>query len=533
MPSFRVSLAAKYRMLFGCAVLLIIGAALSVPWLRMEALIDEQPFREAQRLADDFFRMRLAEPNPAAEDLHGLGASLAISDDRGDPRFIALNLDVDDPASISNLDYRDEFVGRAFRRFLRPPASDFTYEIRDGQGGRTFLYAHAVRVSRSCLRCHDEAGTARPYRERQLAGLIRVELPADFGDMQLMYNRLWLVGAGALAGVLAILVFYVITHRFILGPVNHLREVAIRVSEDHLDVRSDLRTGDEFEHLSSAINEMLARLEASREDLRKANKLLDQKLGEMAETNVSLFEANRIKNEFLANVTHELRTPLTNIIGFAELLRDGPHSDANGRAARYAENILISGRILLEIINDLLDLAKIEAGRVELNVESVRAEELCATMVDFTRPAAEKKGLQIAFAADDDLPTLITDRSKLRQVLFNLLSNAVKFTPPEGAITIRAVREGPGHVRISVTDTGPGIAAEHGHLIFEKFRQIDGSATREQAGTGLGLAIAKELAELLGGEIGVDSVLGHGSTFWIKLPHVASEPRPRRPISLV
>lgn len=529
----RFSLAAKYRFLFGCAVLLIIGAALATPWFRMEALIDEQPFREAQRVADEFFRSGIAV-GAHGGGMHSEGIGLPADTQGLPPQFIPLTWDADDIEALGQQQLPDPFVGVAFRRFImRPQRGTSTYEIRRDEGERRFLYAHAVRVTRSCLECHGEGGAARRYRENQLAGVIFVNLPADRGQDQLLYNRLWLMAAGLLAGVVAILVFYIITHNFILSPINELSDVLTRVADGDLTVRSTLKTGDEFEQLSTTLNDMLERLRASQDDLKRANKLLDQKLGEVAETNVALYESNRVKSEFLANVTHELRTPLTSIIGFAELLREGPVSESNGKAARYAENILISGRILLEIINDLLDLAKIEAGRVELHLENVRPEELCATLLDFTRPLGDKKRLELLLSADDDLPVLVTDRGKLRQVLFNLLSNATKFTPEEGKITLRVSREGADFVRMSVSDTGPGIAPEHQAIIFEKFRQIDGSATREHPGTGLGLAIAKELTYLLNGEIGVDSVLGHGSTFWLKLPLVIADKRERPKPSLV
>jgi signal transduction histidine kinase len=400
--------------------------------------------------------------------------------------------------------------------------------------GRWYNYAHAVRVEKSCLSCHDDGRTATPYRENELAGIITVSLPADRIDRQLLFNRLWIAAAGVLAGILAILVFYVILQRFILAPIHELRRVAVDVSEGKLEARSAVRTGDEFEHLSENMNTMLERLRASQDELRRANRLLDQKLGEMAETNVALYESNRLKSEFIANVSHELRTPLTSIIGFAELLREGPQTESNGRTSRYAENILISGRILLEIINDLLDLAKIEAGKVALHIERVQVDDVCRALVDFMRPQADKKRIDVDVETDAELPMLQTDPGRLRQVLFNLLSNAIKFTPEGGRVRIVARRFNEDSVRVAVSDTGPGIPPEMHDAIFEKFRQIDQSATREHYGTGLGLAISRELTELLGGTIGLDSQPGAGATFWITLPLSApSEPRERKRISLV
>lgn len=528
----RISLAVKYRILFGAAVVLIIGAALAVPWNLMKHLALEQTFREAQRLADDYFRLALGGGAGTVTGIHGKEFSLLPDGTSVQPRFVQLSVDARDPDALVNQPDPDPFVARAFGTFLAHPQQEFLYTTRLDDGQRRFLYAHAVRARKSCLTCHGE-DSARPYLENQLAGIITVSLPTERSTDELIWNRLWLIASGALAGVLAILVFYVITHKFILSPVEDLRRVAIRVANGNLDERSTVRTGDEFEQLSDSLNEMLERLRASQEELKRANRMLDQKLEAMAETNVALYEANRLKSEFLANVSHELRTPLTSILGFAELLREGREAEANPRTARYAENILISGRILLEIINDLLDLAKIEAGKVELKLETVSIAEIGATLADFVRPQADKKRLQLTFEPEPDLPIVITDASKVRQILFNLLSNAIKFTPEGGTVVLRATRENQESVRLSVSDTGRGIPPEEQELIFEKFRQIDQSATREHHGTGLGLAIAKELTRLLGGQIGVDSEVGKGSTFWVILPVVTPEPAEQPRIALV
>ena len=534
----RLSLAGKYRILFGTAVLLIIGAALAVPWYRMSALVREQLFQEARGLTDEYFRRVMATPGAASaagSGVHGKDFGLLPERSRQTPRFVRASLDPRDPQSLTSAaSDADPFVARATAFFYRHPQGEFTYTMReDPDGQRRFLYAHAVRVTKRCLTCHDEGRTATPYHENALAGVITVGLPAGLSDQQLAVNRWAIIAAGALAGVLAILVFYVITQKITLSPINELRQVALRVADGDLDVRSTLRTGDEFEHLSDNLNTMLERLRDSQGELRHANKLLDQKLGEMAESNVALFESNRLKSEFLASVSHELRTPLTSIIGFAELLREGPNVQQEGRYARYAENILISGRILLEIINDLLDLAKIEAGKVELSIENVDVGELCRTLANFARPMADQKKLDLACECPADLPPLRTDRGRLRQVLFNLLSNAIKFTPPQGSVRMTARRLDDEHVRLTVSDTGPGVAPDDREIIFEKFRQADQSATREHHGTGLGLAIAKELTHLLGGCIGVDSEPGKGAAFWLELPIRTSATGERPPISLV
>ncbi len=532
----RISLAAKYRLLFGAAVLLIIGAALYVPWRRMEALVLEQPFREAERMVDDYFRQVLASPDAAS----GLGGSMhakeigLLPDRPGSPRFIRVTLDPDAPDSILRASADDPLIGEALREFRKRPKSNVVYRTRDDADGvRRFHFVRAVRVTKSCLDCHSETKAAAPFVENQLAGMLEVELPTAEIETGLVVNRVVIVTAGLLAGILAVLVFYVITKRFILSPIDELSDVAIRVTAGDLAVRSGVQTGDEFEELSDNLNAMLERLRGSQDELRRANVLLDQKLDQMAQTNVALYEANRLKSEFLANVSHELRTPLTSIIGFAELLREGPSGEANPKVVRYTENILISGRILLEIINDLLDLAKVEAGKVELRIDPTPLDELCLTLGDFMRPLADKKGIELAVELEEGLPPIRTDRGRLRQILYNLLSNAIKFTPDGGRVVLRARTTGPDQVEISVRDTGPGISAEHRKMIFEKFRQVDQSATREHHGTGLGLAIAKELTFLLGGEIDVESEPGSGATFWIRLPIGAPVPRERPLTSLV
>jgi two-component system, NarL family, sensor histidine kinase BarA len=533
----RISLAQKYRLLFGLAVALIIGAALAVPWYYMETMVLMQPYREAQSLAAARFRELGAPAAHGAspgQGSHGGRFGLLPENTARETIFIPSEQMPETPPEDQPAPPVDPFVRQAFKALRKHPASESYYRTTWDDAGRRFHYAHAVWVTRRCLDCHNEGRGARPYRENHLAGLILVDLPAEQTEQGSLIIRVVIGVAGALAGIFAILVFYLITTKFILAPIHELRSVAVKVSEGDLAVRSAIKSGDEFEQLSENLNTMLERLRISQEELKRANRLLDEKLEQMAEANVALYEANKVKSEFLANVSHELRTPLTSIIGFAELLRETPMGDGDPRTLRYAENILISGRILLEIINDLLDLAKIEAGKTELRVETFAVAGLCATLVDHVRPLADRKTLQIILDMPDNLPPLNTDAGKLRQILFNLMSNALKFTPEGGRIWLRGRRCAEDWVELSVQDTGPGIAPEHQQLIFDKFRQIDQSATREHHGTGLGLAIARELAMLLGGEISLESELGKGATFTIRLPvNAPTEVRDRSRPSLV
>ena len=224
--------------------------------------------------------------------------------------------------------------------------------------------------------------------------------------------------------------------------------------------------------------------------------------------------ANRMKSEFLASMSHELRTPLNGILGYAEFLRDDS-TDATHQ--EFASTILSSGHHLLEVVNSVLDLAKIEAGRMELDLRPESLQPLLADLVALHRPMAEQKGLRLDVSCSPALPTtLLCDRTRLNQVLNNLVHNAIKFTDA-GSVAVD-VAPVPGGLRFEVRDTGCGIDAEAQSFIFEKFRQADGFVTRRHGGTGLGLSLAKELVSLMGGSIGVESQVGVGTRLFFTLP---------------
>jgi signal transduction histidine kinase len=545
----------------------------------MEQLTDEINEKSAKALAetakaqhllwaslDDADRARL--PMPSA--LAGTATTLPVNDDGrsiASPQLIPLWRPIKGKAPA--------FERRAREHFDKHPNFEsYAQDFETKDGARSVRYALALRAEASCVRCHaaqvipaglirgtkpaatqPTAGDATAAAEKSddptdpepaatavaaippapstrprptttattippdtLIGLVKLEMRSQVETRQLLLNRVFLLVAGALAGALAFLVFFLITTKLILQPVRVLRETAEKVSKGDLNVRSHISTGDEFQHLSETFNVMLANLKESEDQLRAVNKSLDLRLGQLAESNVALYESNRLKSEFLANVSHELRTPLNSILGFAELLRDTLADKPEPRTTRYLQNILTSGKNLLALITDLLDLAKIEAGRMEVRSEPLSLGDLFEGLVGILKPLSEKKGLNVVVAVARDVPILHTDPAKLQQVLYNFLANAIKFSPTGGQIDLTADRVDDEHVRIGVTDQGGGIDPDKQQMIFEKFRQIDGSVTREHGGTGLGLAISKELTALLGGSIGVRSTPGQGSTFWIILP---------------
>ena len=231
--------------------------------------------------------------------------------------------------------------------------------------------------------------------------------------------------------------------------------------------------------------------------------------------------ANRHKSEFLANMSHELRTPLNAIIGFSEVLGERLFGELNDKQAEYTEDILSSGRHLLSLINEILDLSKVEAGRMELELATFDLPLAIDNARTFVRERATKHGINLDVTIDERLGDFVGDERKIKQVLLNLLSNAVKFTPEGGRIGITA-RQVDGSVEISVSDTGIGIAPEDQPKIFEEFRQVGSDYARKVEGTGLGLTLAKKFVELHGGRIWVESEVGKGSTFTFSLPQQAN-----------
>ncbi len=247
---------------------------------------------------------------------------------------------------------------------------------------------------------------------------------------------------------------------------------------------------------------------------------------ELRELSARAEEASRLKSEFLANMSHELRTPLNAIIGYSELLIvHGDKQDA-ARTHKSLEVVLRNGRHLLALINDILDLAKVEAGQAAVHLEPVSARRLIEGVVQTNEPTARQKGLALSADVDPALDRVVTDELKTRQILLNLVANAVKFTH-EGAVRVTARVDLPDHWTVEVTDTGIGISPEQMALIFEAFRQADATTTREFGGTGLGLSIARKLARAMGGDVTATSAPGQGSTFTLTLPRGVVEAVPR------
>ena len=238
---------------------------------------------------------------------------------------------------------------------------------------------------------------------------------------------------------------------------------------------------------------------------------------EIADKSRQLEAASRHKSEFLANMSHELRTPLNAILGFSEVLAERMFGEVNEKQAEYLQDILSSGRHLLSLINDILDLSKVEAGRLELELGRFHLPTALDNALTLVRERATRHGITLTQTVDERVGDIVADERKVKQILLNLLSNAVKFTPEGGRVGLTATAAD-GVITIAVSDTGIGIAPEDQAAIFEEFRQVGRDDARKQEGTGLGLTLAKKFVELHGGRIWVQSQVGQGSTFSFTLP---------------
>jgi signal transduction histidine kinase/CheY-like chemotaxis protein len=279
-------------------------------------------------------------------------------------------------------------------------------------------------------------------------------------------------------------------------------------------------TDEDQRLLSTLANNLALIIERARlfEEVEAARIELQQRAKALEEANVRLQELDRLKSQFLANMSHELRTPLNSIIGFSEVLIDGLLGEMPPEQKECVENIHFSGEHLLALINDVLDLSKIEAGHMKLEPTTFDMAELLTEVQKTITSLIKKKSQVLTIEKAEGLPSLTADRFRIKQVLLNLLSNAYKFTPFEGHITLSCRLADAATMLLSVADTGIGIKLEDQEIIFEEFCQVDGSATREMTGTGLGLSISKRLVEMHGGRIWVKSEYGHGATFSFSLP---------------
>jgi signal transduction histidine kinase len=534
------SLERKCRFLFGGALLLLLTGSFYVyAMLNLRIVTDQYRDRARLLISQDLLAMHLgvdrSDSDPVQQErierMVSLSKEFKPSDVRESYQWKFLKRNWEEETNpVRKPSTPPEFDAIGAFPLVKTDESDRQYRIVETAEAYEYyapIYASTDKTilfsnkPQSCYDCHKDR--VHDLEANGFLGVAKISFDRAETSNRVARNNAILIAMAIATAFLAMLALYAIVRYVIVKPVQHLKEVSDSVAQGDLDQRADIRTGDEFEELSHAFNRMLRHLMNTQEELRLANSSLDGKVDELARANLSLHQMNKVKNEFLATMSHELRTPLNSILGFSDVLASA--ENLNDRQKKYLANIQTSGRSLLSLINDILDLAKIEAGKMERNIVEFSVGDLVERATASMLPLAEKKNIDLQWSADPTLPPMRQDEGKLQQVLYNLLSNAVKFTPEGGRIRVSAIPAAEDRVDIIVADTGIGIPLEDQALIFEKFRQgrsLPGqeanALTREYEGTGLGLSIVKEIARLLGGEVFLESEFGKGSTFTVRVP---------------
>ncbi len=381
---------------------------------------------------------------------------------------------------------------------------------------RLYQWLTPVTAEESCLTCHSD------FAAGSFQGMLSVELPFGRERRELHKTRWLMVASAVVTWVVAFATLYLLMRLLIIKPLHRLKETTDAVATGDLQARAEVSTGDELEEFANAFNHMIESVQESHQAQAELNRSLDAQMDALGRANLELHEKNQVRTEFLANMSHELRSPLHSVLGFAQILLEETFGPLTPRQRRYVQNMVSSGRDLLDLINNLLDMSRIEAGRMQKNLERVSLAELVRSVVAESEPLRSHQ-LSVTVEVPEALPPVLLDRRKTSQILRNLLSNAHKFTPEGGRVEVSAQVEGDRLV-LSVSDTGIGISEDDLLRIFDKFRQVDSGGGRRFEGSGLGLAIVRELARFLGGEVTVQSAPEKGSTFTVVLPLMAGEP---------
>jgi signal transduction histidine kinase len=395
-------------------------------------------------------------------------------------------------------------------QFIAQDEVELLAEVRAEYGAFTQVVARAVELIRAGRSAEGrdlqltEAGPLSDKLERvtnQLVNRAEADMVASIeaGESAYRTSRWAVVGFAVGSIGLALLLGYAISWSLI-EPVKRMDASLREIASGDFSQKVEVGNRDELGALAANLNRMRH---------------------ELGSLYTQLEAANRHKSEFLANMSHELRTPLNAVIGFSDILLERMFGEMNEKQEEYLRDIRESGAHLLALINDILDLSKVEAGRMELEVTDFDLAQALSNALTLVRERATHRALILNVAIDAGVTTVRADERKIKQVLLNLLSNAIKFTPEGGRITVQAT-QGNGCVEVSVRDTGIGIAPEDQGVIFEEFRQVGSSAAKQQ-GTGLGLALCRKFIELHGGKIWVSSEVGKGSAFTFALPATREE----------
>jgi len=416
-----------------------------------------------------------------------------------------------------------------------PLAIDLDWFTRDEMPALSWLLgaceAHRDEIfADALLRFPSSASWNSEFRERTVVSLWDELLCSMSGDVRPVVERLSAYGAGAACAGVEL--------RGLSDAAELVRHRVVQLligcyAHDHERLAGALNAMQRlFDRALSVITrEYLLYREALMEEQRRKEDSERRRTQALEAENRRIQEASRLKSEFLANMSHELRTPLNSIIGFADLLHDGEIDLDSPQHNEFLGDILKSSRHLLKLINDVLDLAKVEAGKMEFRPETIALPELIGEVTDVLSSLARSRHIELCYEVSDDVQEVTVDPARLSQVLYNYLSNALKFTPTGGRVVVRAFAVDASCFRLEVEDSGIGISPENVARLFVEFEQLHLTCGEQQTGTGLGLALTKRIVEAQGGSVGVSSELARGSVFWVQLPGLAQTNSKLRPQS--
>lgn len=435
-------------------------------------------------------------------------------------------------------DSPDQFETDALNTFLSDRSIQEYYSFSTFDGQEVFRYSAPMKIQENCLSCHGEpAGEIditgykkEGWKIGDVGGAISVIIPLDI-YMQNEKDTILqsLLFFGMLLMIFAFCIWFALSY-LVTRPLHRIQTGVQQVQRGDLNMRlspaeSSREVSDlvhEFNSMSHELATIYNDLESQVRDrtlqLSAANKLLENQRAQLEDINKRLIDENRYKSDFLAMMSHELRTPLTSIIAFSRLLNKKATLQKDKDFSSVSSEIEANSQLLLTIINDILDMSRIDAGKAELNLEVVDFGDLISSVEAFMRPMANLQGIAVGYSVESDVPLAFADFDKLHHILVNLISNAVKFTAEDGCVQVSVTYDAEtDEIALSVKDTGIGIDKANQVEIFERFRQIDSSVSRKYNGTGLGLALVKEYAEMHGGSASVLSEVGKGSIFVVRI----------------
>lgn len=435
-------------------------------------------------------------------------------------------------------DYPDEFETKALNAFLENRDLKEFYCLTNYEDKQVFRYVVPMRIDESCLECHGEPKgeldvlnfPKEGWKTGDLGGALSIMMPIDIYLANADSNVISQVTFFSVLTLFFVLLMFFATSKLVTKPlskfkrsVEQIKKGNLKIDLEDIEAVGEIRDlAHDFEEMAKELQDLYYGLESEVElrtrDLAEANSILEVQRLELEDINVRLKKENQYKSDFLAIMSHELRTPLTSIIAFAELLEKATQGK-NSKDERVVQEIKNNSKILLSMISNILELARLETGKFELYFEPVDFVDVINAVESMITPLAEKKEISFITKVESEVPVIQGDKEALRRIVENLVSNAIKFTPEDGKVEIQvAFDDYENEIIINVKDNGIGISDEDKPLIFEKFVQSDTSVYRKYSGSGLGLAVAKELAELHGGWIKVESDEGKGSLFIVGIP---------------